>query len=181
MLCQNAAQHGRVAQLCIAKWAADVFADRLRDRGAPERRTQPRRRGIGADRSAFDVLPGCCGQQHLQQGDHVVVVGIGAVHLKRGLLARGAFFGLHENAIELEDLLDAADQQPLQITLRRTAQVKLVVEGVMVRGELRRRRVRCRLQDRRLDFDIRPGRKRGAQTFDQPPADIEDMTGSSAL
>ena len=72
--------------------------------------------------------------------------------MNSGLCAdRDAFVA--EVAVDLEHALEAADDQALQVQLRRDAQEHLHVERVVVRDErLGRGAARDRVQHRRLDF-----------------------------
>ena len=94
-------------------------------------------------------------QQPLDQLHELVVVGVGPVQLEHRelgvVLGRQPFVA--EIAVDLVDALEAADDQPLQIELRRDAQVHVQIERVVVRHERpRRRAARNRLHHRRLDF-----------------------------
>ena len=60
-----------------------------------------------------------------------------------------------EVAVDLVDALEAADDQALQVQLRRDAQEEVHVERVVVRHEgPRRRAAGDGLHHRRLDFDV---------------------------
>ncbi len=88
--------------------------------------------------------------------DEIVVVGVRDVQLQHGEL--GVVPGRHalvaEIAIDLVHAFEAADHQPLEIQLRRDAQVHVHVERVVMRLERpRRRAARDGLQHRRLDFE----------------------------
>ena len=85
-----------------------------------------------------------------------MVVPVGRVelhHRELGVVAdRDAFVA--EVAVDLEHALEAADQQPLQVQLRRDAQEHLLVERVVVRDErLGVRAARDRVQHRRFDLE----------------------------
>ena len=86
----------------------------------------------------------------------VFVGGVGLVELHHGELGvvadRDPFVA--EVAVDLEDPLEAADHQPLQIELRRDAQEELHVERVVMGGEgPRRGAAGDRLHHRRFDFE----------------------------
>ena len=86
-----------------------------------------------------------------------LVVAVGLVELEHREL--GIVLGrdplVAEVAVDLVDPLEAADDQPLQIQLRRDAQEELHVERVVVRHERPRQRAAGdRLHHRRLDFEI---------------------------
>jgi hypothetical protein len=99
-------------------------------------------------------------RQHPQQvlGDvhHRHLVHVGLVELEHGelgVVARGQAL-VAEIAVDLVDALEAADHQPLEVQLRRDAQVHVDAERVVVRDE--RPRVRAagnRLHHRRLDLE----------------------------
>ena len=87
---------------------------------------------------------------------HVVVVGVGHVELEHGelgiVLRRDAFVA--EIAVDLVHAVHAADDQPLQVKLRRDAQVQIGVERVVVGDErLGHRAAGDGMHHRRLDFD----------------------------
>ena len=86
-----------------------------------------------------------------------LVVGVGLVelhHRELGVVLRRNPL-VPEVAVDLEHLLEAADGQPLQVQLRRDAQVELHVERVVVRDERPRERAAGnRLHHRRLDLEI---------------------------
>ena len=85
----------------------------------------------------------------------VVLVGLVELeHRELGIVPRRDAF-VAEVAVDLEHLLEAADDEPLQVELRRDAQVELHVERVVVRHERPRRgAARDRMHHRRLDFEI---------------------------
>ena len=108
-------------------------------------RSQKQRRGQGGVRSISHVPEGHhqpaadllrqVHHQALQQLHHGAVVGVGLVALHHGelgvVLAVDALVA--EVAVDLEDLLQAADQQPLQVEFGRDAQVEVHVQRVVVR------------------------------------------------
>ena len=74
-------------------------------------------------------------------------------HRELGIVVRGEPF-VAEVAVDLVDALQPAHHQPLQIQLRRDAQVQIDVQRVVVRDERTRRRAAVeRLHHRRLHFD----------------------------
>ena len=92
----------------------------------------------------------------LGQRHDVAVVGVRLIQLEHREL--GVVPGRHalvaEVAVDLVDALEAADHQPLQVQLRRDAQVHVDVERVVMRHERPRRgAARDRLHHRRLDLD----------------------------
>ena len=95
-------------------------------------------------------------QQFRREVDQPLVIRVRLVklqHRELGIVVRREPL-VAEVAIDLVDPLDAADHQPLQIQLRRDAQVQIDIERVVVRDERPRRRAAIeRLHHRRLDFD----------------------------
>ncbi len=105
----------------------------------------------GAERRLSDVR-----DELLQPLGRIVVVGVRLVpldHRELGVvLERDAF--VPEVLAELVDALDPADDEPLQVELRRDPQVQVAVEVVVVRNEGPRQRAAVdRLEDGRLDLD----------------------------
>ena len=99
-------------------------------------------------------------QQLLGEAHQHLVVHVGPVELEHrelGVVLRRDPL-VAEVAVDLEHPLDAADRQPLQVQLRRDAQVQLHVERVVVRHEgTRQRAAGDRLHHRRLDFEEAAG------------------------
>ena len=113
---------------------------------------------VGQGDAADDVLRHLP-EQRLGEVHQIVVVLISLVELEHrefGVVpGRDALVA--EIAVDLEHLLHAADDELLEVELRRDAQEKLHVERVVVRGE----RSRCsaagdRVHHRRLDLEITP-------------------------
>ena len=99
----------------------------------------------------------------------VVRVGlVGLEHRELGVvLVRDALVA--EVLAELVDLLEAADDQPLQVELGRDPQVERAVERVVVGGERPRERAAVeRLQHRRLDLQEAALVEEAAHRRDQP-------------
>ena len=96
-------------------------------------------------------------QQRLGEVHQVAVVRVRLVELEHrelGVVPRRDAF-VAEVAVDLEHLLEAADDQPLQVQLGRDAQVQLHVERVVMRDERPRRgAARDRMHHRRLDFEV---------------------------
>ncbi len=92
----------------------------------------------------------------LDQVHEVAVVGVRLVQLEHrelGIVPRRDAF-VAEVAVDLVHALEAADDQPLQVQLRRDAQVQIHVERVVMRDERPRHRAAGdRLHHRRLDFE----------------------------
>jgi hypothetical protein len=118
------------------------------------------------------------GDHALGEHHHVVIVPVGGVELQLGEL-RVVFEAdalVAEVATDLVHPLIAADQQPFQIQLERDAQVKLLLELVVVGGERPRRRAAVkRLQDGRLDFQEAVVVHEAAQGADQSRSRAEDV------
>ena len=126
---------------------------------------------VGADRLLRDRRDQLLGHRH-----QLLVVGVGLVELQHrelGVVLRRDPL-VPEVAVDLEDLLDAADRQPLQVQLRRDAQVQLHVERVVMRDERPRQRAAGdRLHHRRLDLEIAARRQELADRRDDPAARLE--------
>ena len=111
------------------------------------------------------------------QPHDVAIVGVRLVQLEHGELGVPAIAEalVAEDAADLEDLLEATGDQPLEIQLGRHAQVHVHVERVVVRDErLRVRASRQRLQDRRLDFDEAAIFEPAPHERHEPAAKLED-------
>ena len=84
------------------------------------------------------------------------VIGVGLVELQHGelgVVVRGEPF-VAEVAVDFVDALEAAHHQPLQVQLRRDAQVEIDIERVVVRDERTRRGAAIeRLHHGRFHFD----------------------------
>ena len=79
-----------------------------------------------------------------------------------------------EIAVDLVHALEAADDEALQIQLRRDAQEQIDVERVVVRAERPRHRAAGdRLHHRRLDFEIAAGVEELAQRREHPAAHLK--------
>ena len=104
----------------------------------------------GAIHLARDELDQLLGDLH-----QVVVVGVGLVELEHGELGvvLGADALVAEVAIDLVDAVEAADDEALEIELRRDAQEEIHIEGVVVGPEgPRRGTAGDLLHHRRFDF-----------------------------
>ncbi len=93
--------------------------------------------------------------QFLHQIGDLLEIRIGPVGFEHGELgivpARNAF--VPEVSVQLENLVEAAHEQPLQIKLRRDAERKIEAERIVMGAErLGRRAARHRLQHRRFHF-----------------------------
>ena len=99
------------------------------------------------------------GRRHdelLGAAHHVLAVGVGLVELEHRelgvVLVRDALVA--EVLAELVDLLEPADDEPLEVELGRNAQIKVAVERVVMRDERTGSGAAVeRLQHRRLDLD----------------------------
>ena len=117
-------------------------------------------------------------QQLRREIDQAVVIGVRLVkleHRELGIVVRREAL-VAEVAIDLVDPLHPADHQPLQIQLRRDAQVQVDIERVVVRDERPRRRAAVqRLHHRRLDFDEAARLELPPQRRDDPRARHEHL------
>src|SRR6516165_4830958 len=78
--------------------------------------------------------PGHVPYQALSKLDHVAEVGVGLVklqHSELGIVLGGNAF-VAEVAIDLVDAVEAPHNQPLQVELRRDAEIKVQIQGVVV-------------------------------------------------
>ena len=130
------------------------------------------RAAVHRDRRLLDELLG----EHA----HRDVVVVGVVDLERGELrvVRGVGALVAELPPELEDLLHAADDEPLEVQLGRDAQRQLEVVGVDV--GLERAGVRPavhQLEDRRLDLDVAAVLQRLADAAHDRRAQVGDVAG----
>ena len=95
---------------------------------------------VGDDGGAQDLLRHVA-VEVLGQVHHAVEVGIGLVQLHQGEF--GVVLRVHafvaEDAADLIDLLQAADDQALQVQLQRDAQLEILVQGVKMGQEGTRR------------------------------------------
>ena len=90
-----------------------------------------------------------------RQIHQALIIRVGLIELEHGelriVLSRDPFVA--EIAIDFVDPVQAADNQPLQIQLRRDAQIQIHIERVVMRDERARRRASIdRLHHRRFDF-----------------------------
>src|ERR1043166_7780059 len=91
----------------------------------------------------------------LYQIGHFLEIGVGPVGFEHGELrvvfSCNSFVA--KVAIDFENLVEAADEEPFQIQLRRDPQIKIESERLVMRAEwLRRRAAGDRLQHRRFNF-----------------------------
>ena len=152
--------------------------DVLGNRHPPPRWREVDRRVAVLDRPAAEQLIRQRDEQLLGELHEVFVGGVGPVELEHGELGivahRDALVA--EVAVDLEDALEAADQQPLEVQLRRDAQEEIHVEGVVMRDERPRRGAAGqRLHHRRLDLDEVARREEGADALDDARAHDEHL------
>ena len=95
-------------------------------------------------------------QQFGREIHQAAIIGVGLVELQHrelGIVMRGEAL-VAEVAIDLVDALQPAHHQPLQVQLRRDAQVEIDIERVVVRDERPRRRAAVeRLHHGRFHLD----------------------------
>src|SRR5438477_3697752 len=153
-----------------------VFRDRLRHGQAIEALAEVDLDALVRERRLAEHVAAACAQQLLRQIHEVVVVAIRLVELEHrelGVVARGDAF-VPEVAVDLEDLLEAADDEALEIQLRRDPQVQVHVERVVVRLEgTRDRAARDRLHHRRLDLEEAALDEEVAHRLHELRADLE--------
>mmetsp|Transcript_33070 Transcript_33070/g.103929 ORF Transcript_33070/g.103929 Transcript_33070/m.103929 type:complete len:329 (-) Transcript_33070:921-1907(-) len=133
-----------------------LLRDELRHGDAAPRRREVDGGALVLDGSPSRHVPRRAGDELLGEGHHVLVVGVGLVELDRGELwvvpRRDALVA--EDAAELVDTLHAADDEALEVELRRDPQREVEAEGVVVRLErLRLCAARLRVEARRLDLE----------------------------
>ena len=110
----------------------------------------------------------------------IVIIRIGLIELQHGELGvvLGADAFVAEVAVDLVDAVEAADDQALEVQLRRDAQKEVHIEGVVVGGEgPRRRAAGDLLHHRRFDFEIAATVKELAQGLESLSALDEDFAG----
>src|SRR5262249_31934983 len=84
-------------------------------------------------------------------------------------------------AIDLEHLVEAADNEALQMQFRRDAEIEINVERVVVRDErLCRGAARNGVQHRRLDLEISQIEQRAPHRRDDEAAAAEDLAALRA-
>ena len=118
-------------------------------------------------------------EQFLGQIHQVVVVGVRPIELEHGELRVPAVADafIPEVAIDLENLLDAADHEALEVELWRNPQEELHVECVVMRHKRpRERTARNRLHHRRLDLEKPAGDEKLPHRGNRPATDLEHVT-----
>jgi hypothetical protein len=153
-----------------------VLDEALVDRQAPEGSRELERRALRGDlRLAVQVKREAL-EQRLGERHQVFVVGEGLVELEGGELGvvprRHALVA--EILVELEDAVQTADHESLEVQLGRDAQVELHVERVVVRDEGPRGRAAVEgLQHRRLDLEVVAILEEAADVRDDAAAGLE--------
>ena len=131
----------------------------LAERQAREGRRQRDPVPAVGDVVAAGCLPGHGANELLGHRHQRLIVAVRLVelhHRELGIVLRGDPL-VPEVPIDLEDPLEAAHREPLQVQLRRDPQKQIHVERVVVRGERPRERpAGDRLHHRRLDLEIAP-------------------------
>ena len=114
----------------------------------------------------------------LDEVGHFLEVRVGPVGLEHGelgIVAAGDAF-VAEVAVEFENFREAADEEALEIKLRRDAQIEVHTERVVVRLErLGGRSAGDRLHHRRLDFDESAVLEEPADFADDRDAFLENL------
>jgi len=113
------------------------FADEIRVGGLAPGRHQADRSLLAADFEGAEYGLGYVRDQILNQRFHAAHVGVGLVDFQHGefwVVRFGKAF-VAEIAVHLEDLVEAAHQQPFQVEFRRDAQVHVHVQRVVMRCE----------------------------------------------
>ncbi|EXI72116.1 MAG: hypothetical protein AW07_03392 [Candidatus Accumulibacter sp. SK-11] len=138
---QALAQPGGIAQLLDAE-AGVALADRLDDRQAGEGTREIERAALVFEDLAAERLARALAQQPFGEVHQLPVLRVRLVelhHRELGVVARADAL-VAEVAVDLENPLQATDDQPLEIELGRDAQEEIHVERVVVRPERSRRR-----------------------------------------
>ena len=125
-----------------------------------------------ADRLQRDLGEHLLGEPHQVLVVHVRLVEL--QHRELGVVLRRDAL-VAEVAVDLVDALDAADDEPLEVELRRDAHVQLHVERVVMRDERPRQRAAGdRLHHRRLDFEEAACVEEAANGRERARAHVED-------
>src|SRR5437773_1328670 len=118
------------------------------------------------------------GEELFGELHEILIVRIGLIELEHGefwVVLRGHAF-IPEVAVDLVHALEAADDQPLEVELRRDPQIEVHVEGVVVRLERARDgAARDGLHHRRLDLEEAARVEERADPLDEPRAQQEDL------
>ncbi len=119
------------------------------------------------------------GNHLLGQLHDVRVVDEGLVELEHrelGVVARRQTL-VAEHAADLEHLLEAADDQPLEVQLERDAQHEVQVQRVVMGEERARGRAAGLLvQHRTFDLDVAAAREERTDRVERGEANLEDRT-----
>ena len=134
-----------------------VAMDRFRHRQAIESVAELDRLALIGDRRRAENLFCDLAHELLGQVHQIVIIPIRLVELEHrelGVMPRRDAF-VAKIPVDRENFLEAADHQPLQIELRRDAQVQVHVQRVVMRAKRPRRgAARDRLHHRRLDLEV---------------------------
>ncbi|GBE50853.1 hypothetical protein BMS3Bbin13_01803 [bacterium BMS3Bbin13] len=153
--CTQRAQRLRVVDAAVGQLRVEP-QQRLAHRHARERPAEIVVSPLAADDRIAQQFHGHVAKQGLGQGHQVLVTGVGLIELKHrelGIVARGDAL-VAEVAVQLVDLLQPPDHQPLEIQFRGDAQIEVHLQGVVM-GDERTRRGAARdgLHHRCLDLD----------------------------
>ena len=153
LLAQQRRHRGRVA--VVEEIDAGVLPQGVAHRQPPPGRREVQLLAADAHRGRAQRLPRDRRHEVLDHPRDVVVVGVGLVRLEHRELGvvPGRDALVAEDAAQLVDAVEPADDEALEVQLQRDAQVALLAERVEVRREgARRRAAGLGLQDRRLDL-----------------------------
>ena len=169
-------QEGLVGQALLGE--AAVAGRGLRHRQALPGRGEVDRLSLVGELRRAEQLRRQGGEHLLGQRHHLPVGRVRLVELDHREL--GVVLGVDplvpEVPVDLEDALEPADEETLQVELRGDPQVQVHIEGVVVGHERARRRAPGhRLHHRRLDLEEVPRRQEGAEEGDDPRPPAEDL------
>ena len=158
--------------------------DEVLDRHAPERRAEVVSLALVLDAARTEHRVGEPLEHALDEVHEIAVVGVRLVELEHrelGVVPRRQPL-VAEIAVDLVHALEAADDQPLEIELRRDAQVHVDVERVVMRQERPRDRAAGdRLHHRRLDLEEVERIEEAAQVLHDPRCASRNTSRLSSL